>query len=312
MADLSMVNRRHEASREFNDIIEQIRAKDGFHDFFQPPPAESLMVAAESGPVVVINVSRLRCDAILVERHTIRLFEMPGLIYEEIEEYARNILSSKHNPWPLLEWLWAIVCRPCLDALEFTEPLSEDDRQWPHIWWVPTGLLSQLPFHAAGIYTPGSKETVLDRLVSSYASSLKTLQHGRRRQAGMLDDHAKQNDAILVAMEQTRGQMSLPNARTEIEEVRAVCPLLHLHATTPPRRKADILEHLKNCNVLHFAGHGESARDPSQSRLLLDDWETNPLTVGDLRGSWLQESPAFLAYFSVCSTGSNQGKGLAD
>ena len=46
--------------------------------------------------------------------------------------------------------------------------------------------------------------------------------------------------------------------------------------------------------------------------LLLDDWNTDPLTVSDLRESWLQESPAFLAYLSACSTGSNQGEGLSD
>ena len=182
MAELSMVNRRHRASREFDDIIEQIRDRDGFRDFLQPPPAESLMAAADSGPIVVINVNHIRCDAILVERHTIRLLQFPGLTLGEIEEYVRDINISKQNPWSLLEWLWTTICRPCLDVLGFTEPI--DDEQWPHVWWVPTGPLSQLPLHAAGIYTQGSKETVLDRVVSSYASSIKALQHGRQARRG--------------------------------------------------------------------------------------------------------------------------------
>jgi hypothetical protein len=310
MAELSMVNRRHQATHELDEVIEQIRAQDGFHDFLQPPSADSLMSAAESGPIVVINVSWRRCDAVLVERETVRLLEIPGLALKEVIEYVENISSSKHNPWPLLEWLWTTVCRPCLDALGFTEPVG--DGQWPHVWWVPTGPLSELPLHAAGIYTPGSKETVLDRVISSYASSIKALQHGRQRQKGVVDEHEQQKDAVLVAMEQTQGQMSLPNARTEIDKVRALCPLLNLNATTPPRRKADILAHLKHCKILHFAGHGESSTDPSRSFLLLDDWKTDPLTVGNLRESWLQESPAFLAYLSACSTGSNQGRGLSD
>ncbi|CAG7555185.1 unnamed protein product [Fusarium equiseti] len=310
MAELSMVNRRHQASREFDDIIERIRAQDGFHDFLQPPSAESLMAAADSGPIVVINVNHIRCDAILVERHRIRLLQFPGLTLGEIEGYVKGISVSKHNPWSLLEWLWTTICRPSLDALGFREPIG--DEQWPHVWWVPTGPLSQLPLHAAGIYKQGSKETVLDRVVSSYASSIKALQHGRQRQRGMIDEHAQQSDVVLVAMEKTEGQMSLPNAGTEIDKVKALCPSLHLNALTPPRRKVNILEHLKNCKILHFAGHGESRMNPSESRLILDDWETDPLTVGDLRGSWLQESPAFLAYLSACSTGSNQGEGLSD
>ncbi|KAJ4116190.1 hypothetical protein NW768_011163 [Fusarium equiseti] len=307
MAELSTINRRHEASREFDEVIERIRAKDGFTNFLQPPPAESLMAAAQAGPLVVINVSAYRCDAILVENHRIRLLEIPAFKFEDIV----NISGSKHDPWPLLAWLWTTVCKSCLDGLGFTEPVG--DGQWPHVWWVPTGLLSQLPLHAAGIYaTSCPKETVLDRVVSSYASSIKALQHARQRRGVIPDEQGKQNDAVLVAMEETTGQMSLPNARTEIDKVRELCPLLNLKATTPPRRKADILKHLRKCTVLHFAGHGESSRDPSQSRLLLDDWKTDPLTVGDLRESWLQESPAFLAYLSACSTGSNKGSGLSD
>ncbi|RBR14477.1 uncharacterized protein FIESC28_07713 [Fusarium coffeatum] len=304
--------RQHWASREFDEVIEQIRAQDGFRNFLQPPSAETLMAAAESGPIIVINLCNYRCDAILVERHEVRLLELPGLKVQDIEKHVENISVSKHQPWQLLEWLWTTICQPCLDALGFTEPVGKGDSEWPHVWWVPTGLLSQLPLHAAGIYTPGSKETVLDRVVSSYAASIKALQHGRQRRVGMMHEHGQQSDAILVAMEQTQGQMSLPNARTETDKVEALCPLLNLNASTPPRRKADILEHIKRCKILHFAGHGESRRDPSQSCLLLEDWKTDPLTVDDLRESWLQEKQAFLAYLSACSTGSNQGKGLAD
>jgi hypothetical protein len=46
--------------------------------------------------------------------------------------------------------------------------------------------------------------------------------------------------------------------------------------------------------------------------LLLEDWETNPLTVGDLRDHWLQENPPFLGYLSACSTGANEAERLVD
>ncbi|XEV01119.1 hypothetical protein FSHL1_006406 [Fusarium sambucinum] len=309
--ELSAINRRHQASREFDEVIEQIRTQDGFHDFLQPPPAESLMAAAKSGPIVVINVSLYRCDAILVECERVRLLELPEFTPEKFPEFDRDVSDFKYNPWRFLEWLWTTICRPCLNALGFTEALG-GDAQWPHIWRIPTNSFSQFPLHAAGIYAPGSKETVLDRVVSSYASSIKALQHGRQRRRELMDEKNQQNAAIIVAMEETEGQMSLPNAKTETDKVRTLCQSLNLEVTTPPRRKADILEHLKKCRVLHFAGHGESKADPSQSCLLLDDWQTSPLTVGHLRQSWLKESPAFLAYLSACSTGSNQGGRLSD
>lgn len=48
------------------------------------------------------------------------------------------------------------------------------------------------------------------------------------------------------------------------------------------------------------------------SRLLLEDWKTNPLTVGGLRDYDLQENPPFLGYLSACSTGANKVDRLAD
>ena len=42
---------------------------------------------------------------------------------------------------------------------------------------------------------------------------------------------------------------------------------------TPPRHKKDILAHMQKCTIFHFAGHGGlDSADPSQSKLLLDDW----------------------------------------
>jgi len=52
--------------------------------------------------------------------------------------------------------------------------------------------------------------------------------------------------------------------------------------------------------------------EPSQSCLLLKDWESNPLTVGDLRDHRLQENPPFLGYLSACSTGANEADQLVD
>ena len=65
------------------------------------------------------------------------------------------------------------------------------------------------------------------------------------------------------------------------------------------------------CRTFHFATHGWSDQvEPSQSCLLLEDWETNPLTCGDLRDHRSQNP--FLAYLSACSTRANEADRLAD
>ncbi|CVK98830.1 uncharacterized protein FMAN_16172 [Fusarium mangiferae] len=81
----------------------------------------------------------------------------------------------------------------------------------------------------------------------------------------------------------------------------------------PPRRRDEVLEHLKTCKIFHSAGHGQSdAADPSRSCLLLEDWETNPLTTGALRDHRLQDNPPFFAYLSGCSTRANESDRFAD
>lgn len=70
---------------------------------------------------------------------------------------------------------------------------------------------------------------------------------------------------------------------------------------------------IETCKIFHFAGHGKSdSTDPSHSGLLLEDWEANLLTVGDLLDYKLQEIPPFLAYLSACSTSANEAERLAD
>nr|WP_257003705.1 CHAT domain-containing protein [Streptomyces sp. SA15] len=50
----------------------------------------------------------------------------------------------------------------------------------PRLWWSPTGPLTLLPLHMAGRHD-GSRDNVLDRVVSSYATTVKALRHARSR-----------------------------------------------------------------------------------------------------------------------------------
>ncbi|PQE12949.1 TPR domain-containing protein [Rutstroemia sp. NJR-2017a BBW] len=313
----SQARRRREADQKFSELIMRIRALPGFHNFLLPPTPDELMAAANPDPIIVVNLSSYRCDAFLIERDGIRVLKLPGLTLEEVEKQAEDLRSSRQaaslNVTPMLEWLWDAVCRPSLEALGFKTPIS--GISLPRVWWISAGLLSQLPLHAAGRHALGSTETVLDRVMSSYASSIKALIYGRRHHvrepAGPMSDHA-----LLVAMHKTPGLPTngiLPYAAAEVEMLNNLCPSLQLRPVKPTLRKDDVLQHLQACKIFHFAGHGQSnQKEPSQSCLLLEDWETNPLTVGDLRDHRLQDNPPFLSYLSACSTGANEADRLAD
>ena len=87
------VGRRMALAREWEDLVAQVRELDGFEDFLRPPRLETLLPAAERGPVVIVNVSRWRCDALIVRRDEVTARELPGLTLNEAAARASRYLS---------------------------------------------------------------------------------------------------------------------------------------------------------------------------------------------------------------------------
>ncbi|KAH8672328.1 CHAT domain-containing protein [Ilyonectria robusta] len=308
----SRQKRRREADREFIMLVEKIRDQPGYHHFLKPATVEDLMAAATPGPIVVINTGSHRCDAFLIEKNHIRVIELPHLTLDEVTKRSVNLQDTSQMAF-LLEWLWEAVCSPCLDELGFTDLVSDDN--WPHVWWIPTGTLSRFPLHAAGRHMQVG-QAVLDRVISSYALSVKALIHGRQHHVQKPTTQSQMDSTVLIFM-QTPHELGLsedfPFARAEVEMVEKLCPSLSLHPIILPKRRDDVLKHLKGCKIFHFAGHGQLHRmEPSQSHLFLDDWRTGPLTVKDLRESRLHKSPPFLAYLSVGSIWNIEAASLSD
>ncbi|KAI4173850.1 MAG: hypothetical protein LQ346_008328 [Caloplaca aetnensis] len=302
----SDLKRRHEAHETLDKLIEEIRGRPGFEDFLLPPTAPDLMAAANPDPIIVVNLSVLRSDAFLVEHRQIRVLQLSSLDLGWFEDQAQK---PERDPHLYLEWLWDVIAGPCLEALGFRLPVTDDN--WPHVWWIVTGIEhSNFPLHAAGRHVMMShgtppRYTVLDRVMSSYSSSIKAIIRGRlhrvRKPPGQ-----RLKDALLIAMQRTPNQSTLPYAQDEVGVLERLCPSLRCRPNKPDPNREQVLKHLQTCDIFHFAGHGKSdALDPSLSTLFLKDWEANPLTVRDLRDLKLQKNTPFLAYLSACSTGTN-------
>ncbi|KAL5589790.1 hypothetical protein FOVSG1_011657 [Fusarium oxysporum f. sp. vasinfectum] len=295
----AITNRRGEASIELDNLIVEIRKHPGFSDFLQSPNEDEIRAAASLGPVVVINLSKFRCDAILVEQHQIRSLSLPDLTIDKMNE--KESQGSLTSP-SMLKLFWDIAANPILQALGIRGPPADND--WPRIWWVPTGRLSRLPFHAFGHLFPGSTETVLDRVISSYSSSIQALINGRKRRSDPAQDKA-----ILVAMQDTTGQINLPFVKEEVSTIANLCKSMNLESCVPDQHKQAVLEHLQSCRIFHFAGHGKTDGNPSQSGLLLSD---GILTVSELMDINLRKHAPFLAYLSACGTGQIGGDAFFD
>lgn len=301
--------RRSDAEQRFRTLVKAIREKDNFEYFLLPPPVHELKNAVEGGSMVILNVCQLRCDAFLIDSSGLRVLKLPDLTLQDAEEHAKNLTkSSSACSTHLLQWLWDVAAGPILKELGFqTSPSSE---KWPRIWWVLTGPLVHLPFHAAGYHDDASGNTVLDRVMSSYCTSASFFAHERRKKFGG-DVKAGTGQALLVAMKKTRGMDDLSFATEEVDKVSQICNSMGLAVVRPePSTRSSILDSLRSCSIFHFAGHGQTnSEDPSQSSLHLEDMA---LTVGDLRNSHLPQQSLFLAYLSACSTGANRADGLLD
>ena len=286
--------RRYEVRKEFDRLVTKIQELDGFKDFLLLPSEADMKAAAQRGPVIVINVSKHRCDALLVETHQVRALHLTHLSEEEVQDKA---WGGDLGSYDVLEWLWDRVAQPILNALGFTNPLLSGD-SLPRVWWIPTGPLSKFPLHAAGLHRERSAETVVDRVMSSYASSIRALILCRQRQR--LQPSAA-DEALLVAMKHTPGKDVLPYATEEVSVVRSLCPSISLLPVEPGRRRKDVEPCLRTCTVFHFAGHGGTdEQDASNSRLVLAD---GALHVAELLEMNLTEHAPFLAYLSACGTG---------
>lgn len=290
---------RHSTGRQIEGLIEDIRKLPGFERFLLAPSEAELKASAAQGPVIVINVSDYRCDALIIEKDEIRVLPLPRLHPIDIRDRVEN-LDSETVDTQLLNWLWETIVKPVLEELGFCETPADI---WPRIWWIPIGPLARFPIHAAGCHSHDSDNNVLDRAISSYSSSIRSLIWSRR-DALKFPKLRKPKNLLLVCMPE------LLHARREIDEIKTLHSATNSKLNEPGSLREDVLAALDDCEIFHFAGHGRTdARDPSESALILSDGE---LTVSRLFETNLRDRQQFLAYLSACGTGRVKNDTLVD
>lgn len=291
-----------EANRRLDDLKGQIRAKEGFTRFLLSPSESDIFEAAAPGPIVVLNYSVHRCDAIIIQTSGISHLELPRLYIDDIPIRYRTKKS--------LAWLWDTIVQPILHFLGFTQP---DENNWPHIWWVPTGPLFGLPLHAAGKYQDDDKgQLAIDLVVSSYGRSIKRIIQARswgQICSELTSSPPGKGNLVAIGMCYTPGAPSLPCVHKELQMVKEYCRRLDMSCVKPRARKREVLSALKNsCAIFHFAGHGsQTATTTLDQYLLLEDWKEDPLTAASIISCRetsirnLEAGGRFLAFLSACS-----------
>ncbi|MGW5431683.1 CHAT domain-containing protein [Streptomyces sp. NPDC004059] len=290
---------RHDLDLQLGRLLDEVRSLPGFADFLAPPALADLLASTGDGPVVLINVSGFRSDALIVEPSGVTVVELPGVTPHSVAEQAAAFGAALHTATrpgageteaqatvtQVLGWLWDFVAEPVLKRLGYT---TAPCGAWPRLWWSPVGQLALLPLHAAGRFPDGA--TVLDRVVSAYTPTLRALRHARARYA------VAGQDLVVVAIGDAPGAKALRSTEREASRIATLTPATRLvgaQATVDAVRAA-----LASHASAHFACHAASdPDDPSAGHLLLHD---GPLSVLDV--SALDLSGVRLAVLSACET----------
>lgn len=299
--------------RDWDDADLAATAAEGPVVLVHVPPADSAPgPAAPAGGALVVTGRGVEAvplpllDAPAVTARTARFHDAlarlnaPGTSREEALRAQDEVRST-------LDWLWSAVTGPVLDRLGLGVPPEGEEP--PRVWWSPGGLLGTLPLHAAA--PDGTGPGALDRVVSSYAPTLRTLHHARTRVPASAGVHRArlEGSLLIVAVPEAEGFPVLHGAREEagwLARRFADATVLAGGAAT----RAAVDARLRDAAYAHFACHAVSdPLRPSHGRLVLHGPADASPTVRDL--ARLRLPGARLAYLSACDT-MRVGAELAD
>ncbi|KAI0031641.1 CHAT domain-containing protein, partial [Vararia minispora EC-137] len=313
-----------ELAEQYSKIIADIRTKPDFHRFLLPKKLAELSPAqGTAGPVVIINVHRTRCDALILNFFDhIAHVPLPELSYATTEDMRSRLVKALRRasvrdrgalsclpragydqtlPW-VLDRLWRFVVEPVLKNIETKDTGREE---LPHVTWCPTGPLSFLPLHAAGLYHAGRKGSeqpsrIFNHVVSSYTTTLSAL--SRSHSAPM-----SQINILVVSQPKTPGFGALPGTSEEVERIKCYFSqeqLVHLEDSAATVKTVLDAMDARSPRMLHLACHGvqDSAR-PTDSAFMLYD---GPLSLSALMTKTTEG--AELAFLSACQTATGDEK----
>ncbi|KAG0276376.1 hypothetical protein BGZ95_007622 [Linnemannia exigua] len=318
----------HERSEPHEIILGARKKLLGMPGVFHPPKdlcVEEMMSLAEKEDIVLVNITNLRSDAIIIRKGSIHTVDLPNLDEEVLSEKSWEIQTrlaketqDEHTLSELQKLLtefyrhlWKSLVKPVLTFLGYTSSPASSER-WPHIRWIPTGVLCLYPIHAAGL-SLNKPDNTMNRVISTYATSLSSLYHIRQQQ-GVLSGATKQpgnehtpgfeNSSVLViSMPDTMDQQPLTLSSMEAAAIATIFPSTQ---TLTGSKTQDVLTELAaEPKIVHFSCHGTVDYDfPSQSLLLTSDWKTDPLTTARLQALSSKSSKAHsesrLAFLSAC------------
>jgi tetratricopeptide (TPR) repeat protein len=276
-----------EARNEWESLVAEIRALDGFGRFLAAPTYDEIRQAATIVPLVYLVATESGGYALVMtggaDPEVVRL---PGLVIEDVSNQVgafRQALALADDD-PAGEAVWHEVLA---DTLAWTlevinRPLAAAVGSLRSVTLIPIGLLTALPLHAA----PGT----IDDLTITYSPNARVLTDVAQRLPAAGTGH------LLVADAGRPPAVRLNAIDEEIRAIRRWFPRTRVLMEPQPE---DVLAELSAYDAYHFACHGMADHDdPLRSGLLVGG---GLLTVKDLLARRLPG--ARLAVLSACESG---------
>ncbi|KJA22796.1 hypothetical protein HYPSUDRAFT_185851 [Hypholoma sublateritium FD-334 SS-4] len=308
----------------YKKLLKEIRQLPDFHNFLKPPTFSTLLVGLpKDGPIIIFNIQRVDCNVLALvdgseEPLHILLKDFSLADAKKLQDILQFNITNKGRDedrlgirWRaqpdiqfVLRELWCKVVKPILEALGFLSVPPELSNR-PRIWWCPTGPISFLPLHAAGVYGSEcpSGSCVSDFVVSSYTPTIHSIQEKFKGFAASstLSEHTK----ILLISQPNTPDPKLPPILCAKKESHMLEDMMeknpHVNALLLEDGDATIEKvktELQSHNWVHFACHGiQDPHEPLESGVYLHNGRLKLLEIMQQK----IENPK-LAFFSACQT----------
>ena len=190
---------KYRIESQLKQVVMDIRKNQGFEHFQQPYITDKeFEELPQGGPIVMLvaGIGSTNGTALVIARGQVYRQELVGYCADTCKaQYAHLTAAIKH--WQsfgednggldnVLSLLWYQVAEPVLNKLGFQGSRGDDGgAELPRVWWILCDWANRLPIHAAGDHRKardtGEPCTVMDRVISSYSPTLRSLIYSRTR-----------------------------------------------------------------------------------------------------------------------------------
>ncbi|KAJ2935033.1 hypothetical protein H1R20_g2042, partial [Candolleomyces eurysporus] len=339
-------------AQEWEEVLTEVRLIEGFEDFLKPPLVEEWFDRIPANcAIVFIVIHQTRCDALVLQSGAMKPMHLhlQELTYDMVEQWRTNlhhslvaegvrmrgydssvegeeILGSDPDGRGIrpvqrvggsasmleyvLKQLWTRIVKHIVNKLSLTA--SKDRVPEQRIWWCPTGSLSFLPLHAAGVYGRPDAVSISDYAVSSYIPTLSSLLERLKPnpEPSTPTKAPVERGVLLIGEHNAPGLTEIPGAKAEVEAIKSLLNSRGIPTMTLGGEKdgTAVIEagvsNMKKYTCVHLACHAKQDVDePLRSGFHLRD--------GRLKLSKIIQANmcnADIAFLSACQTSTGDEK----